>query len=92
MRVQEDILHDKLLGEGSFGCVYEASLAEAGPRFAVKLIKLEDNDDEADRLSAIADMEAEATVQCALGGHPGIVQARRPAPLRLAFEGDALDI
>jgi hypothetical protein len=57
--------------------VYLASLAKAGPRFAVKMLKLDDDEDEADGLETVADMEAEASVQCALGGHPCIVQARR---------------
>lgn len=77
MRAQEHILLHNKLGEGTYGCVHEASLAEAGPFFAVKLLKLDDDADEADGLEAVADMEAEASVQCALGGHPCIVQARR---------------
>ncbi len=92
MRAQEHIPRDKLLGGGSFGCVYKAPLTEAGQHIAVKLVTAEEGDDEADRLSNLGDMDAEATVQCVLGDHPGIVKARRPAPLRLACEGDALHI
>ncbi len=46
MRAQSDVLLCKLMGEGTYGCVYLASAPDGGPPFAVKIVKLDGSDDE----------------------------------------------